>query len=134
MFRSVRLLAFNSFIALAACAAPAPENGTQVAISSGPQCFRVNELRGYRSGPDGLVNIQTAGDRWFQARLRGGCPEFGWIAEIGLRPRKSLWLCEGAADELIAPFPGARGNCYISDVRRVGSGDAVASLDAFIRG
>ena len=120
MFRSVRLLAFNSFIALAACAAPAPENGTQVAISSGPQCFR--------------VNIQTAGDRWFQARLRGGCPEFGWIAEIGLRPRKSLWLCEGAADELIAPFPGARGNCYISDVRRVGSGDAVASLDAFIRG
>jgi len=134
MFRSVRLLVFSSFVALSACAAPVPEGGTQLALSSGPQCFRVNELRGFRSGPDGLVSIQTAGDRWFQARLSSGCPDFGWIAQIGLRPRNSLWLCEGDADELIAPFPGARNNCYISGIHRLAPGDVAASLDVFVRG
>jgi hypothetical protein len=128
MSKPLPFLAFVAFGMLSACAGHGPDAGTQFAMSSGPQCFRVNEFRGFRTGPDGLVSIQTSGSRWFQMRLHRGCPDIGWIAQIGLRPRDSLWLCEGDADELIAPFPGATENCYVSDVRRIGPDAAMASL------
>jgi len=134
MSKPVRFLAFASFGILSACATQAPDSGASLAMSSGPQCFRVNELRGFRTGPDGLAAIRTSGDRWFELRLSGVCPDFGWISQIGIRPRDTLLLCEGSTEKLIAPFPGHGDNCYVTGVRRIAPGAPLASLEAFVRG
>lgn len=128
--KPVRFLTFASFAVLTACAAPGPDNAPPLAMSTGPQCFRVNELRAFRTAPDGSVAIRTSGNRWFELRLTGICPTFAWVAEIGIRPRNTLWLCEGSSEKLIAPFPAGGDNCYIEDVRRIASETSQESTGA----
>ena len=118
MFKPAALLAFIGIASLGACAPP-PGESAQFAVSSGRQCFRANELYGYSHEADGMVRIRTSGDRWFEMRLNRGCPDFSWIAQIGIRPVESQWLCEGRSDELIAPSPAGLDRCYVSDIRRV---------------
>jgi hypothetical protein len=118
MIKPAHFLALASFTALAASAVLPPSMSPAVA-QSGPQCFRANELYGYSPGPGGFVNIRTSGNRWFQMRLTGGCPDFGWIMQIGIRPMESSWLCEGHAQELIAPHPGGLDRCYVSEIRPI---------------
>jgi hypothetical protein len=119
MIRPAHLLALASFMAVATSAVP-PSSAPAFA-QSGPQCFRANELYGYKAGAGGIVNIQSTGHRWFQVRLSRGCPDFGWISQIGIRPMDSSWLCEGQAQELIAPNPAGLDRCYVSDIRSMAS-------------
>ena len=118
MFKPTHFLVLASFTAVAASAV-LPPSLSPAAAQSGPQCFRANELYGYSPGADGTVNIRTSGNRWFQMRLTGGCPDFGWIMQIGIRPMESSWLCEGHAQELIAPHPGGLDRCYVSEIRPI---------------
>jgi len=116
MIRAMHGLALATTAVTAACGLPQPDGRAQIALATGPQCFRANQLYAYRTGPDGLVSIRTVNDRWFSMRLSGGCPDFAWIMKIGIRPMESSWLCEGMADELIAPHPGQENRCYVSDI------------------
>jgi len=118
MIKPGHLLALASFMAVATSAVPPPAM-SPAAAQSGPQCFRANELYGYRPGVGGLVSVQTTGHRWFQMRLNIGCPDFSWIMQIGIRPMDSSWLCEGRPQELIAPNPVGVDRCYVSDIRPI---------------
>jgi len=118
MIKPTHLLALASFTVLAASAV-VPPTSSPAAAQSGPQCFRANELYGYSPVAAGTVNVRTSGNRWFQMRLAGDCPNFSWIMQIGIRPMDSSWLCQGHPQELIAPYPGGLNRCYVSDIQPV---------------
>lgn len=115
------LLACAGALTVGACAMPPGAPAPQFAQSSGPQCFRANEVFGYTQGPDGVVDVQTANGP-FQLRLGAGCPDFSWIMQIGVRPVESSWLCEGHPDELITAFQTPFSRCAISDIQPLGPG------------
>jgi hypothetical protein len=102
--------------AAGACAVPPGTPVPQFAQSSGPQCFRANEVYGYTRGPDGFVDVQTASGP-FRMHLGPGCPDFSWIMQIGVRPVESSWLCEGKSDELITAFQTPFSRCSISEIQ-----------------
>jgi hypothetical protein len=120
MFKPVHLLVFVSFAAVGASASPPVGGSARVHLASGPQCFRASSVSDYRAGSAGVVQVRADGNRWFEFRLSAGCPNFSWLMKIGIRPRESLWLCEGKADELFAD--DSDGRCFISDIRELASG------------
>jgi hypothetical protein len=122
-----RLLACAAIFAAAGCAGPPDAPASQFAQSRGPECFRVNEVYGYSSGPDGLVDLQTAQGP-FRVKLGPGCPDFSFFMEIGLRPMESSWLCERKWDMLITGDPIATNTCTISHIQSLASG-ALAAAD-----
>jgi hypothetical protein len=122
-----RLLACAAIFAAAGCAGPPGAPASQFAQSRGPECFRVNEVYGYSSGPDGLVDLQTAQGP-FRVKLGPGCPDFSFFMEIGLRPMESSWLCERKWDMLITGDPIATNTCTISHIQSLASG-ALAAAD-----
>lgn len=121
MMRPVPLLASTLVLSLAGCtASPVVPPGTpQFAETGAPGCFRANEILSYAQGPDGMVNLTTVNGRAFEMHLGPGCPAASWIMDIGLRPWKSLWLCQGAVDKLTAPNPYVAGPCMVSSIREV---------------
>jgi uncharacterized protein DUF6491 len=122
MTKPVRLIAFASFILLAACAATPAGPYAKFADARGRQCFRATDVDSYSPGPDGFVNVHTAQGP-FRLRMTGvGCPDFGWIMQIGIRPMESSWLCEGRYDMLIAPNPAGNARCLVSNIQSLASG------------
>lgn len=116
MFKPVHLLVFVSFAAIAASAAPSREPAARFVYAGGPQCFRSSDISSYVSGSSGLVNVRATDNRWYQMRLSGGCPQFGEMFKVGIRPKHSNWLCENKPDELIVSNDV---RCYVNDIRQV---------------
>ncbi len=132
MVEPVKILALvgslASFGALAGCAAQPYGTSEAIGQSSARQCFLANEVHSYTPGPDGFVNVNVGGDRWFGMRLNSSCPHMDWLMQIAIRPRNSNWLCEGQNSFLIAPDPiGLNRSCFVSDIRRLTPGE-VASI------
>jgi hypothetical protein len=134
MIEQFKILAFVSFTAVAACAAPPPAPFATFGQSTGPQCFLANEVDGYTSGPDGFTNVKVAGNHWFAMHLGSDCPSMDWLMQIAIRPRDSNWLCEGRAARLIAPDPtGLHRDCVVSGIRELAPSEVASLPPTFVR-
>jgi hypothetical protein len=119
MFKPVHLLACATSFALTACAMPPGSPFPQLTQSSGPQCFRANQVYGYTPEPNGDVEVRTAQGP-FRIQLGPGCPDFSWIMQIGVRPAGDSWLCEGRPDQLITAFETPYSRCWIRGIQALG--------------
>lgn len=121
MIKRMTLFACIGLAGLTGCAAPEGAGVASAGQSRGRECFRANEVTGYTPGPDGYVELATA-EGPFRMRLGPGCPDFGWIMQVGVRPMESSWLCEGKADELITTTPVRANLCTVSEIESLGPG------------
>lgn len=115
MTKSLVMAGCAAALALGSCAAPAGPPA-YFAQSSGPACFRADQVYAFTRGPDRYVDLQTAQGP-FRARLGPNCPDFSWMMEIGVRPVDSSWLCAGKPDQLITAYQTQFSRCSISEIR-----------------
>ena len=124
MFKPVHLLACATIFAFASgCAGPPGAPLPHFAQAQGPQCFRDNQVYGFRPAADGAVDVMTRQGP-FRLHLGPGCPDFSWIMQIGVRTVDSSWLCEGKPDQLITAYQTPYSRCPILNVQALGPGGA----------
>jgi len=118
---------------LAACAnenAPYAGGAGQTATAratSGPACFRPDDVNGFTAVDDRTVIVRVGVNRVFQMQLMGTCPDVDWSMRLGLQSTASSWICQGLDATVIAPTPIGPQRCPVTAIRQL-SPQEVAAL------
>jgi hypothetical protein len=119
--RALSVLASGCALVATGCAVAPGAPPPYYAQSSGPACFRADQVYAYQQGPDGFVDLQTAQGP-FRMRMAPNCPNFSWIMQIGVRPVSDSWICAGRPDQIITAFQTPFSRCGVSQIEPLGPG------------
>ena len=106
-------------LAVAACSAQ-PGSPAVAAANSGRQCFLAQQVNGYTSVSDQLVDVQVGANRYFRLSIDGSCPQSSFSQRVALRTTGGGdWICQGLDAEIIVPFAGGPQRCLVRDVQPI---------------
>ena len=113
---------------IAGCTPIADEARLAAVPQSRGQCFRAQEVNGYKSLSERVVDVEVGGRRVFRLEMFGLCPDVNWSHRIALISRAGSWICEGVDAELIVPSTtGGTNRCPVSSIRELSQEEIQAS-------
>jgi len=105
-------LVVSSALAAAGCA-QAPMPVAQAGATSGSACVRAQQVSGYSSVSDEVVDVKVGADRFYRLQVSGYCPGAMFSQPVTLRTLGGgSWICRGLDAELIS----AGQSCLVRDV------------------
>ena len=106
------LAVVSSALAFAGCA-QAPMPVAQAGATSGSDCFRAQQVSGYSSVSDEVVDVKVGANRFYRLQVSGYCPGAMFSQPVTLRTLGGgSWICRGLDAELIS---GGQ-SCMVRDV------------------
>lgn len=113
-----------ALIALAACAPTTPAPDGQVAAPA-RQCFRPDDVRGFRALDRNTVIVQVGVNDRYRLDLVAPCPEVNWSERIAITSR-SMRICSGLDADIVAPSRIGPQRCPVRTITKLTPEEAAA--------
>ena len=118
--RSVHLSAAVVALACLAACAPTAEPEMTAAEAGGRQCFRPDDVNGFRPEGRDAVYFTVGVNQVYRAEIVGVCPDVDWSQRIAIRTTGAgNWVCHGLDADLLVPGPAGVQRCPITAIRRL---------------
>jgi hypothetical protein len=83
------------------------------------QCFWAQQVNGFASSDDRIVNVRVGARDVYQLEMFGRCPDVDWNERIALVSRGSSHICTGLQAEIISQTTIGPQRCPVRSMRKL---------------